>query len=76
MVHDDDKNDRGMTIQDLPSLAVVFNTESAPMLLQDYFDIPGLRFNFIEWNVYNRRWIYDMQIYLLPQDTQSWEKLR
>lgn len=74
--NNDDKNERGTTIQDLPSLAVVFNTESAPMLLQDYFDIPGLRFNFIEWNVYNRRWIYDMQIYLLPQDTQSWEKLR
>lgn len=65
-----------MTIQDLPSLSVVFNTESAPVLLQDYFNIPGLRFNFIEWNVYNRRWIYDMQIYLLPQDAPSRERLR
>lgn len=68
--------DRVMTIQDLPSLSVMFNTETAPVLLQDYFNIPGLRFNFIEWNVYNRRWIYDMQIYLLPQDAPSRERLR
>ncbi|PCI01895.1 MAG: hypothetical protein COB76_00300 [Alphaproteobacteria bacterium] len=72
----DGDKDRAMTIQDLPSLSIVFNTESAPMLLQGYFNIPGLRFNFIEWNVYNRRWIYDMQIYLLPQDAPSREKLR
>lgn len=70
-----EEENRTMTIQDLPSLSVVFNTESAPVLLQDYFNIPGLRFNFIEWNVYNRRWIYDMQIYLLPQDAPSRERL-
>jgi hypothetical protein len=70
---DDDKT---ITIQDLPSLAVVFNTETAPMLLQDYFNIPGLRFNFIEWSIFNRRWIYNMQIYLLPQDAPSREMLR
>lgn len=64
-----------LTIQDLPSLAVVFNTETAPPLIQDYFNIPGLRFNFIEWSVYNRRWVYDMQIYLLPQDAPSRQRL-
>lgn len=64
-----------LTIQDLPSLAVVLNTEMAPNLIQEYFNIPGLRFNFIEWSVYNRRWIYDMQIYLLPQDAPSRERL-
>ena len=64
-----------MTIQDLPSLSVVFTSESAPMLLQDYFNIPGLRFNFIEWSVFNRQWIYDMQIYLLPQDAPSRRRL-
>lgn len=64
-----------LTIQDLPSLSVIFNTETAPPLIQDYFNIPGLRFNYIEWNVYNRRWIYDMQIYLLPQDAPSRQRL-
>jgi len=64
-----------VTIQDLPSLSVVFNTETAPPLIQDYFNIPGLRFNFIEWNIRNRRWIYDVQIYLLPQDAPSRQRL-
>jgi len=68
----DDNADNGvMTIQDLPSLSVVFTTTSAPLLLQGYFNIPGLRFNYIEWSVHNKQWVYDMQIYLLPQDAPS-----
>ena len=69
--NEDKADDDVMTIQDLPSLSVKFSTTSAPLLLQGYFNIPGLRFNFIEWSVYNKQWVYDMQIYLLPQDAPS-----
>jgi hypothetical protein len=72
---EDSSEEEGMTIQDLPSLAVVFTTTSAPVLLQGYFNIPGLRFNYIEWSVFNKQWVYDMQIYLLPQDAPSRRRL-
>jgi hypothetical protein len=70
-----DQEDDEMTIQDLPSLSVKFITETAPVLLQDYFNVPGLRFNYIEWSVFNRQWTYDMQIYLQPQDAPSRRRL-
>jgi hypothetical protein len=54
------------TIEDLPALNVTLNTKTAPVFIKNYFDIPGLRINFVEWNINNSSWTFNMKIYLLP----------
>lgn len=60
-------NKETITMQDLPSLAVKLNTKISPVLIKQYFNIPGLKFSALEWDVNNGIWLYDLQIYLSPQ---------
>ena len=56
-----------LTVADLPSFVVRLNTSIAPLFLKDHFNIPGLRFELIEWNAQSGIWLYQVQIYLKPE---------
>ena len=55
-----------LSINDLPSLKAVLKTNISPIPIKENFNIPGLKFNGIEWDLTNNQWIYDMQIFLYP----------
>jgi len=61
-----DKSEEKRTMEDLPSLSITLNTKTAPVFIKEYFDIPGLKINFVEWNVNNSSWTFNMRVYLLP----------
>lgn len=62
------ENKRALTLQNLPSLSVSLRTEISPMDIKENFNFPGLRFNMIEWDINKGMWVYEMQIYLYPND--------
>lgn len=55
-----------MTLQNLPSLGATIKTDISPMEIKENFNLPGLRFNVIEWDIVNGGWLYDLQVYLYP----------
>lgn len=57
-----------MTLQNLPSLNVSLKTEISPMQIKENFNFPGLKFNMIQWSIENGIWLYDMQVYLFPEN--------
>jgi len=59
---------RQLTLNDIPALSAVLNTDMPPEVIKENVNIPGLKFNMIEWNMRNSSWVYDMQIYLFPEN--------
>jgi hypothetical protein len=57
-----------LTLQDIPALNAVLQTEMPPDVIKENVNIPGLKFNIIEWNMRTGIWRYDMQIYLFPDN--------
>jgi len=57
-----------ITLDDLPSLGVTLKTDVSPKEILNNFNYPGLKLNLIEWNIRNGNWLYDMQVYLYPED--------
>ncbi len=57
-----------LTLQDIPSLNVILRTEMSPEVIKENVNIPGLKFNIIEWDMRSGLWAYDMQIYLFPEN--------
>lgn len=53
-----------ITLEELPYLAVNIKTNTPPNLTMEYFDIPGLTFDMIEWNIKNQAWVYDARVIL------------
>lgn len=73
-----EKNTEGVkqyTIDDLPSLEVGLTTKSPPQNFVNYFNLPGLKFKTIEWDVESGVWIYNIQIYLAVRDSQVKERI-
>lgn len=59
---------RPLNVNDLPSLKVTFQTDISPITIKENFNIPGLKLNSIQWRISQNQWLYDMQIYLYPEN--------
>jgi hypothetical protein len=57
-----------LTLDDIPSLNVILRTEMSPEVMKGNLNIPGLKFNIIEWDMRSGLWAYDMQVYLFPEN--------
>lgn len=60
-----------ITLQNLPRLKVIMKTDVSPLEMIDRFDISGLTLNLIEWDTINGEWLYDMNIYLYPENYKN-----
>jgi hypothetical protein len=63
------------TVDDLPSLEVSLTTKSPPQNFKNYFNLPGLKFKTIEWDVENGVWVYNIQVYLAIRDSHVKERI-
>ena len=53
-----------LTIGEMPYLDVDMKFNTPPNLITNYFDIPGLTFDVIEWNIKQQRWAYEARVIL------------
>ena len=59
-----------VTFDSLPALQVSMTSDLSPTNIKQNFNLPGLKFNYIEWDLKTGRWTYDYTIYLYPDDYQ------
>lgn len=58
------EEERPLTVEQMPHLAVSMRFESPPNLITNYFDIPGFILDMIEWDIGGQRWAYEGRIIL------------
>lgn len=60
-----------LTIGELPYLDVSMKFNTPPNLITHYFDIPGLVFDMIEWDINGQTWSYEARVILRYEAPQS-----
>lgn len=65
------KEELRLTLGELPYLELKIEMDSPPNLILNYFNIPGLIFDMIEWNVSGQKWTYNARIILKYENRQN-----